>query len=254
MVVPMITVEICLAGIESALAAQAGGAHRIELCENLADGGTTPSVGMMALVREKLDIAVNVMIRPRGGDFCYSDAEFAVMRRDAQAAKQAGVDGVVFGILRPDGSVDRDRCRALVEEIRPLSVTFHRAFDKTRDPFEALDDLLKLGVDRLLTSGHEPTAMQGKELIRQLQERAGNRIAIMAGSGINIDIAAELIAATGVHEIHAGSCCTEFVPGQMLYENQRITMGKDDTFVPDYAIPQVTARRVRALVNEVGGL
>ena len=245
----MITVEICLTGIESALAAQAGWAHRIELCENLADGGTTPSFGMMALVREKLDIAVNVMIRPRGGDFCYSDAEFAVMRRNVQAAKQVGVDGVVFGILKPDGTIDMERCKLLVEEIRPLSITFHRAFDMTRDPFAALDNLLELGVDRLLTSGQQPTAMQGQDLICQLQKRAGNRIAIMAGSGINHDNAAKLITATGVREIHVGSCCTEHVPSRMAFKNPHIAMSHDD--LSEYATLQVTEQRVQAFMDVV---
>ena len=243
-------VEICLSGISSALAAQQGGADRIELCENLAQGGTTPSLGMMALVREQLQIGVHVMIRPRGGDFCYTAAEFEVMKRDALAAKEVGVDGLVFGILLPDGTVDKPRCQELIALIRPLSVTFHRAFDMTPDPFAALDDLLELGVDRLLTSGQAHTAIQGRALIRQLQIRAENRLVVMAGSGISANNAAALIAETGVHEIHAGSSCTEHVASQMQFQAPHLALG-NDTHGSEFTIRQVTARRVRALVTSV---
>ena len=143
----MTNIEICLTDIESALAAQAGGADRIELCDNLVQGGTTPSLGLMTEVRRRLHIAVHVIIRPRGGDFCYSAAEFAVMQHDVLAAKEIGVAGVVLGVLRPDGTIDKLRCRELMALARPLSITFHRAFDMTPDPFAALDDLLELGVD-----------------------------------------------------------------------------------------------------------
>lgn len=246
----MTNIEICLMGIESALAAQAGGADRIELCDNLAQGGTTPSLGLMTEVRRRLHIAVHVIIRPRGGDFCYSDAEFAVMRHDVLAAKAVGVDGVVLGILRPDGTIDKSRCRGLIELARPLSITFHRAFDMTPDPFAALDDLLELGVDRLLTSGQAGTAVQGQTLIRDLQQRAGERLTIMAGGGINAQNAPELLAATGIHELHAGSSCTELVPSQMTFQNPNLVLG-NDAAASEYAVPQITARRVRELVSAV---
>ncbi|KAA3662985.1 MAG: copper homeostasis protein CutC [Chloroflexi bacterium] len=246
----MITVEICITGIESALAAQAGGANRVELCENLADGGTTPSLGMMALVRENLSIDVNVMIRPRGGDFCYSAAEFEMMKKDIAVAKEVGVNGIVLGILNPNGTVDKERCRELIELARPLSVTCHRAFDMTRDPIEAIDDLLELGVDRLLTSGLEQRAPEGAEIIRQLQERAGDRIAIMAGSGVNHNNAIALIEETGVREIHVSSSVKAFVRGRMMYENPRVAMGDDDS-VSEYAVFQVSPPRVEALVDLV---
>ncbi len=246
----MTKIEICLTGIESALAAQAGGADRIELCDNLAQGGTTPSLGMMSQVRQRLSIAVHVIIRPRGGDFCYSAAEFAVMRQDVLAAKEVGVAGVVLGILRPDGTIDQPRCQALIDLARPLSITFHRAFDMTPEPFAALDDLLELGVDRLLTSGQERTAVHGQSLIRQLHQRAGDRLAIMAGGGINAQNAPGLLAATGISELHAGSSCTELVPSRMVYQNPNLVMGNDPE-VSEYAIPQITARRVRELVTAI---
>lgn len=246
----MTNIEICLTGIESALAAQAGGADRIELCDNLAQGGTTPSLGQMTEVRQRLSIAVHVIIRPRGGDFCYSDAEFAVMRHDVLAAKKIGVAGVVLGVLRPDGTIDQPRCRELMALARPLSITFHRAFDMTPHPFAALDDLLELGVDRLLTSGQAGTAVQGQTLIRDLQQRAGERLTIMAGGGINAQNAPELLAATGIRELHAGSSCTELVPSQMTFQNPNLVMG-NDAGVSEYHMPQITARRVRDLVTAV---
>ena len=246
----MTNIEICLTGIASALAAQAGGADRIELCDNLAQGGTTPSLGLMTEVRQRLTIAVHVIIRPRGGDFCYSEAEFAVMRHDVLAAKAVGVAGLVLGILQPDGSIDKPRCRELIALARPLSITFHRAFDMTPDPFAALDDLLELGVDRLLTSGQARTAVHGQTLIRELQQRAGERLIIMAGGGINAQNAPGLLAATGIHELHAGSSCTELVPSRMVYQNPTLVMGSDPG-ASEYAIPQITARRVRELVMAI---
>lgn len=244
----MITLEVCLTGIESALAAQAGGADRIELCDNLAQGGTTPSLGIMTLARQRLAIAVHVLIRPRAGDFCYSEAEFAVMRQDVLAAKEVGVDGVVLGILQPDGTVDMPRCRELMALARPLAITFHRAFDMTPDPFAALNDLLELGVDRLLTSGQAGTAVQGQTLICDLQKRAGERLVIMAGGGITAYNAVELLAATGVRELHAGSSCTEMVPSRMTFQNTNLVMGNNPD-ASEFALPQVTARRVRELVT-----
>ena len=246
----MTTVEVCLSGIASALAAQQGGADRVELCENLAQGGTTPSIGMMAAIREQLQITMHVMIRPRAGDFCYTSAEFDVMRRDVVAAKAVGVDGIVFGILQADGTVDMKRCREMVELIRPLSITFHRAFDMTPNPFSALDDLLALGVDRVLTSGQAQTAVQGKTLIRQLQNQAANRLVVMVGSGITANNAASLVAETGVREIHAGSSCTEQIASPMQFQAPHLSLGKEN-HVSEFAIRQVTARRVRELITSV---
>src|SRR5512146_3272836 len=145
--------EVCVDSVEGAVAAQQGGAQRVELCDNLVEGGTTPSLGMIRLTRQHIAIALNVIIRPRGGDFFYSPLEFEVMRQDILAAKEAGADGVVIGLLLPDGRVDVERTRALAALARPLSVTFHRAIDLCRDPAEALEELAGLGVDRILTSG-----------------------------------------------------------------------------------------------------
>lgn len=197
--------EVCVDSVESAIATQDGGADRVELCTNLLEHGTTPSAGMIELAREHLRIDLHAIIRPRGGDFCYSEIEFEIMKRDVIVAKKLGVDGVVLGILKPDRSVDVERTRRLVDLARPCSVTFHRAFDVTADPLQALDDVIVLGIDRLLTSGQAQTAIDGLPLITRLVQKAAGRITIMPAGGINAQNIHQIIAQSGVPEIHAGS-------------------------------------------------
>lgn len=197
--------EVCVDSIESALAAQEGGAARVELCDNLLEDGTTPSAGMIEVARQYLRIGLHVMIRPRGGDFYYSDIEFEVMKKDILIAKQLGADGVVFGLLKPDHTVDLGRTRYLVQLARPLRVTFHRAFDLATDSFQALEDIISLGIERILTSGHAQTALAGLSLITRLVESAAGRAIIMPGSGITPQNARTILAASGADEIHAGS-------------------------------------------------
>ena len=198
-----ITLEICAYTLESALAAQAGGADRVELCSDPSVGGTTPSFGTIVMARENLTIDLHVMIRPRGGDFLYSELEFAAMKKDIQFCKNTGVNGVVFGILQPNPQVDKERCSELVEASRPMSVTFHRAFDMTADPLQALEDVIACGCTRVLTSGQAQTAVEGASLIAQLVKRAGKRIIVMAGAGIGPQNLAQLVMATGARELHA---------------------------------------------------
>ena len=199
------TLEICVASIESAIAAQKGGAHRIELCDNMLEEGTTPSAGTITLARQHCDIPIHVMIRPRGGDFCYSDVEFEIMKIDIENAQELGADGVVFGVLRPDGVVDVERCTELVALARPLAVTFHRAFDVARDPFQALEAIIGLGIERLLTSGQEESALEGLDLISELVQRAGGRIIIMPGGGITQGNINYIVQQSGVKEAHVYS-------------------------------------------------
>ena len=168
----------------------------VELCADLLEGGITPSAGTIALARERLDIRLHVIIRPRGGDFCYSETEFAVMLRDIATAKALGADGVVIGVLQPDGAIDAARTAALIAAARPMRVTFHRAFDVTRDPFEALETLIALGVERVLTSGQEASALEGADLIAELVRRAGERIIVMPGGGIRERNVQKILAAT----------------------------------------------------------
>lgn len=221
---PGVIVEVCVDSVESAIAAQHGGADRVELCDNLLEGGTTPSAGMIELARSYLSIGLHVIIRPRGGDFCYSEIEFEVMQRDIVGAGQRGVDGVVLGVLLPDGSIDVARTRTLIELARPLSVTFHRAFDMAGDPYRALDDLIELGIDRVLTSGQEVSVLEGLDLIADLVRIAGDRIVVMPGGGITERNIAKITARSGVREVHVSG--TTAVESAMHYRNQRVFMGR----------------------------
>ena len=197
-----VVLEACVDSVESALAAQAGGADRVELCDDLLEGGTTPSAGTIELCRERLRIPLHVLVRPRGGDFVYSDVELEVMQRDIALARHLGAHGVVVGALRPDGAVDEERTRALLGVARPMTVTFHRAFDFTPDADEALDMLIALGVDRVLTSGQAPSAQEGTHTLARLVTRAAGRIAILAGGGVSEENIAEITQRTGVREVH----------------------------------------------------
>src|SRR5271168_3223235 len=216
-------IEVCVDSVASAVAAERGGASRVELCSDLLEGGITPSAGLIELVRARSSIGLQVMIRPRGGDFCSTPEELESMRRDSMAAKELGADGVVAGILDGDGSVDIERTRELVELARPLNVTFHRAFDMSADLFRALESVCATGADRLLTSGGEKAALLAVEQIARLVKAARGRIAIMAGGGINDHNAARIVEQTGVREIHVGLRTP--VAGPMLHRNQELSMG-----------------------------
>ena len=199
-----IILEICTEHIASALAAQEGGADRIELCQNLSVGGTTPSFGMIEAARRLLNIKVFVLIRPRGGDFVYSDDEFSLMQMDIHCCGKLGCDGVVIGMLNADGSIDVRRCAVLISIARQynMQVTFHRAFDCCRNLPEGLESIIELGCERVLTSGGHLTAPEGTAVLRQLVSQAGERIIILPGSGITVENAATLIKNTGAKEIH----------------------------------------------------
>jgi copper homeostasis protein len=218
-----LTLEICADSVESAVAAERGGAHRIELCSSLIEGGVTPSTGLITTVRSRLSIDVYVMVRPRGGDFCYSREEFETMEQDVLTAKQLGADGIVFGILQEDGDVDVSKTRQLVEIARPLKATFHRAFDMSRDLSKSLADLIEAGADRVLTSGGEQNVADALSVIASLVDVAAGRIAIMAGGGISESNVHRIIHETGVREIHAS--VRVHVPSPMRYRNERISMG-----------------------------
>ena len=203
-----ILIEACVDSVDSALAAEHAGAHRIELCADLAEGGTTPSAGMIQLACERLAIPVFVMARPRGGDFLYSSAEIETMLRDLALMRVLGAHGIVIGALARDGTVDVVATRALVEAARPLPVTFHRAFDLTRDLEEALDTLIDCGVDRVLTSGGAPRAADGIEMLGALAARAGDRLTVMAGGGVDAGTAKLIVERTGIRELHVGGSRT----------------------------------------------
>lgn len=200
-----VLIEVPVFNLQSAVDAAQCGAHRIELCDNPAEGGTTPSAGVIVQSLKMLSVDVFVMIRPRGGNFDYSGAEYEAMQRDISFCKQSGAKGVVFGILTKDGKLDVSRCRQLIQQARPMQVTLHRAFDVTRDAMEALEDAIAAGFDRILTSGQQPTALEGAKEIASLVQRAGKRIIIMAGSGINSGNVIEVVQQTGVCEVHCSA-------------------------------------------------
>ena len=242
-----LVLEICIDSVESAIASQQGGADRVELCDNLLEGGTTPSAGTIALARKNIDIDMNVIIRPRGGDFLYSDVEFQVMEYDIEQAKQLGANGVVIGILNQDGTVDVERTRTLVGLARPLSVTFHRAFDVSRDPFEALEVLVNLGIDRVLTTGQESSALEGLDLITDLVQTAADRIIIMPGGGTERSVQ-KVVAQTGVKEFHLLG--TRSVDSPMRHRNPRVFMG-GELRPPEFTRLVTDANRVRAFRQAV---
>lgn len=239
-----IKLEVCIDSVASAFAAEKGGAHRLELCGNLAEGGTTPSSGMIQTIQAVCDLPIMMMIRPRGGDFLYSRMEFAVMERDIEEAKRLKVTGIVIGLLTKDGKIDKAKAARLIERARPLQVTFHRAFDMTDNPKEAIKALRDLGVDRLLTSGHEATAPEGTKLIAQLVKNAGKKLIIMPGAGLNADNIAKLVADTGVTEVHATG--SHILPSEMGYRNEKISMGVPG--MPEYSLKQTSPDNIKAIM------
>ena len=229
--------EICCANIASALNAQAAGADRIELCDNLWEGGTTPSFGMLKVLRQELKIQIFVLIRPRGGDFLYSDAEFKVMLQDIYLAKELGADGIVSGILKADGTVDCDRTTALIEAASPLPFTFHRAFDCSRDLNEALEDIIFCGAKRILTSGGKNSVAEGIEPLKELNKQAAGRIIILPGGGINSQNIQSIKEKTGCTEFHLSA--KKLSKSDMLYHKPGLFMNgsreipEDSIFISD---------------------
>ncbi|MEN9361615.1 MAG: hypothetical protein RL095_3150 [Verrucomicrobiota bacterium] len=238
--------EICCYSLDAALAAQAGGASRIELCAGPGEGGTTPSRSALRLAQERLSIPVRAMVRPRGGDFLYSDTEFELMRRDILDIQEAGLEGVVFGLLLADGRLDYERTARLVELARPLKVAFHRAFDMCREPEETLEQLIRLGVDTLLSSGQRPNAEAGIPLLRQLVVQAAGRIEIMPGCGINENNLARIRAETGASAFH--SSATVWRDSGMTYRNPAVSMGKD-SLDKEYLLQGTSVEKVAGLVK-----
>ena len=243
-----LTVEVCVDSLESAVAAERGGAKRVELCSALPEGGTTPSAGLIAAARKKVSIPLHVMIRPRAGDFYYSAEEFSVMSRDVLTAKQLGVGGVVFGILDLDGKVDIPRTRQLVDLARPLQATFHRAFDMSASLLQSLEDVVEAGVDRILTSGGAQSAIEAVETLRELVLASAGRVIVMAGGGIDDQNVEAVVKQTGVQEVHVGLRTP--IASPMRFVKGNISMGTIKG--QEYQRSVVTEDSVKRLLRAAG--
>ena len=241
----MAILEICAGSVESAVAARNGGAKRIELCAALEIGGVTPSAGLIKEARKIEGLILNVIIRPRGGDFLYNEYEIACMEEDIRLCKTLGVDGVVIGALTADGDIDTAVCKRLIAAADGMSVTFHRAFDMCRNPRKALEELIDLGCNRVLTSGQAATAQAGIPLLKELVEQAAGRIIIMPGCGVSSANAAAILQATGATEIHASA--RKSVGSGMLFRHSGVSMGNPDC--DEYARKETCVDEVRAIVD-----
>lgn len=242
-----IEVEVCTFSLESCVNAQTAGANRVELCAAMYDGGTTPSAGLIRLARELLSIELYVMIRPRGGDFLYSQQEFDLMKEEIRFVKESSADGVVLGILKADGTVDAERTRELVELAAPLKVTFHRAIDMTRNLEDALEYVIQAGCYRILTSGGRNTVNEGLEQIETLVKRAAGRIQIMAGSGVSAANTPSLLAA-GVDAVHLSGKSGR--DSQMKFRNPDVFMGGVPG-LPEYEQYYSDVKKIEAVVKQV---
>jgi copper homeostasis protein len=245
-----ILLEICCGSIDDAIQAEKGGADRVELCSALFLGGLTPSIGTIREAKHRLKIPVMVMVRPRSGGFCYTDAEFSTMERDAEAALDSEADGVVFGILQVDGKVDVRRTKRMRQLIGKRQAVFHRAFDVTPDPLKALEQLVDLGVTRILTSGQQDTAPEGAELIAELVERAGKRIEILPGGGIRPFNVREIVDKTGCRQVHLTAWST--VKDSSTHARPRVTFGgalhppEDEYEMTDAELVRGIGKKLRA--------
>ena len=240
--------EICVDSVEGVTAARDAGAARVELCASLIEGGTTPSRGMIRLARAISGIKLHVIIRPRGGDFLFSPEEFAVMTADIETARAEGADGVVIGQLTADGLIDVPRTRELMAVARPMAVTFHRAFDMTPDPFAALETLITLGVERVLTSGQEASVLEGLPLITELVKQARDRIIVMPGGGITPRNVDRIVGAAKPSEIHFAAL--QLAEGGMRFRRGHVFMG-GELRPPEYDRLLTTEQGIRAVMSNV---
>lgn len=238
--------EIIGFNIESCVTAQESGADRIELCASPGEGGTTPSYGLIHSAREKLQIELYVMIRPRGGDFLYDEHDFEIMKKEIELCKKSGCDGIVTGILTADGKVNKEKCKILIELAYPLEATFHRAFDRVENPFEALEDIIDLGFERILTSGLKPKAIDSCKLLGELINKADERIIIMPGSGVTSENIISIAENTGAKEFHSSASFSresgmKFINVKMKESLNHVSVNKEEV------------KKMRKLLNEYSG-
>lgn len=239
-----VNLEIAVFTIESALLAASAGADRLELCENPAEGGTTPSYGTLKIVRERISIPVFPIIRPRGGDFFFSEDAFEVMKKDISLCKELQFEGVVTGSLLRNGTIDTEHTKQLVELAYPMEVSFHRAFDRAIEPLQALDDIIACGCTRLLTSGQVPNAFDGKELIKTLIDKAADRIIIMPGSGVRSGNILELAKFTGTTELHSSARIDQ--PSSMLHQQKSMK-----EILRSVSVDVEEIKKMKSLLNQI---
>ena len=247
----MYRLEVCVDSVQSAVNAASGGASRLELCSNLTEGGTTPSLGMLKTVKKAVSIPVYAMVRPRGGDFLYSDTELQVMKEDIRLLKENGVDGIVFGVLTANGDIDLEKTKELLQLSRPLPVTFHRAFDMARDLDSSLDVLVDLGIERVLTSGGDSTALEGLPVLERLVRRGGNKILVVPGGGITERNLDRILMGCGATEFHCSARCS--VASAMDFRRTNVGMGASFG-PPEYCVKVADQNRVTALLAVCGSL
>jgi len=232
--------EGCVDSVESAIEAEKGGANRIELCSNLIIGGTTPDINLFNMVKNKINIKINVLIRPRFGDFCYSDYEFEIIKKDIEMFKKAGANGVVVGILNPDGTLNINRMKQIMEIVKGMQVTLHRAFDLCENPLEVLDQAKELGINTILTSGQKKNCFEGKELIKTLILHSNNKIDILVGGGVKAEIVKEMIDYTNATSFHMSGKIN--IDSQMKYRKENVNMGLPS--LSEYTIWQTSSRKI----------
>lgn len=244
------TLEIAVESVDGALIAQKNGADRLELCSALELGGLTPSFGLMCEIKKHISIPVFALIRPRSGDFLYSETEFETIVNDVLEAKKQGLDGVVIGFLNADGTIDVERTKTVCQHASPMKVTFHRAFDVCKNPYEALEQIVEAGCDRILTSGQKQTAIEGISLIQELVIQAQGRIAILAGSGVRANNVKEIIKKTGVMEVHTSAKTDK--ESNMSYRKPGVNMGSK--FCNEFAIASVDGEMVKEIRTIIDGI
>lgn len=235
--------ECCVDSFESAMEAKIGGANRIELCSNLIIGGTTPDVYLLEVIKKQIDLRTHVLIRPRYGDFCYSDYEFEIMKKNIEMFRRAGADGVVLGILSPDGSMDMARMEQVVEIAKGMHITLHRAFDMCKEPMKVLEQAKSLGIHTILTSGQKNSCLEGKELIQELVVASNGQVDILIGGGVNSDILPELLRVTKAKSYHLSG--KEIIDSRMEYRKENVMMGLP--FFNEYEIWKTNHRKIRAV-------
>lgn len=244
--------EACVDSVESALAAVRGGATRLELCGSLVIGGTTPTPWLFKEIRRHSDIRIHALIRPRFGDFCYTDEEFILIREAVKEFRSLGAEGVVVGILNPDGTLDIERMKILMEEAGDMSVTLHRAFDVCADPYETMEQAISLGIDTILTSGQKNVCSLGTDLLKDLVEKGAGRIVIQVGSGVNADVIEEVYPKTGAKAYHMSGKVT--LDSSMTYRKEGVNMGLPS--ISEYEIwrtDEEAVRRARQVLEKIQG-